>query len=92
MPRYIPQWGSYLGGGAMTDEQDTAFERDYDDVERGKAQCITNPGHWTIWRNSEGFVSVRRYDKGGEGANSIAYIKQYLRSSGEVVFGKGRAK
>lgn len=48
------------------DDQDTAFERDYDTVEQGHAQRITNPGHWTIRRNTEGFVSVRRYHREGD--------------------------
>lgn len=53
----------------MTNPNDTTeaeFERDHDAVERGKAQRITKPGHWTIWRNTEGFVSVRRYDREGD--------------------------
>lgn len=49
----------------MTDDQtETEFAADYDAVEQGHVERITKPGHWTIWRNSEGFVSVRRYDNG----------------------------
>lgn len=45
----------------ITTECDVELEQAYDDVRAGKAERISKPGYWTVWKNTEGFVSVRRY-------------------------------
>lgn len=50
----------------ITTECDVELEQAYDDVLNGKAERISKPGEWAVWKNTEGFVSVRRYHREGD--------------------------